>query len=342
MNRFLPIAPVIGLILMLFSGVYLLPLATAFIYQDGTALLFFEGMVTCLLSGALIWHTTRRFQRELKPADGYLLVVLAWGALAAIATHPLMRAIEGLSFTDAYFETMSGLSTTGATVLSGIDRLPQAINLWRHLLNWLGGMGIIMLAVAILPLLGIGGRQLFRAETPGPMKDAKLTPRIAETAKNLWYVYVGLTAACIIALRLAGTTWFDAICHAFAALSLGGFSTHDASVGFFDSPAASILSPHFLRSLLASTTLAQGSTRLDRQATLPASLTSRHGCVSPPCCSAGSSFTRCSSSLPECFGAARDHPKTTIPAKIPDPRVAGLTLLLAMHECAALFLEVEL
>ena len=237
MNRFLPIAPIIGLILMLFSVTYLLPIATALVYHDGTLSFFMEGMSTCFLSGSLLWIATRHFQRELRPADGYLLVVLAWGVTAAMATQPLILAIGGLSFTDAYFETMSGFTTTGATVLTGIDKLPQAINLWRHLLHWLGGMGIIMLAIAILPLLGVGGRQLYRAETPGPMKDTKLTPRLAETAKNLWYLYVGLTGACIVALWLAGMNWFDAICHAFATLSLGGFSTHDASIGFFDSVA---------------------------------------------------------------------------------------------------------
>jgi trk system potassium uptake protein TrkH len=132
---------------------------------------------------------------------------------------------------------MSGLTTTGATVLTGLDNLPQAINLWRHELNWLGGMGIIVLAVAILPLLGIGGRQLYKAETPGPMKDSTLTPRITETARNLWLVYLGITIACIVSLRIAGMSWFDAVCHAFAAMGLGGFSTHDASVGYFNSPA---------------------------------------------------------------------------------------------------------
>ncbi|OGU40799.1 MAG: potassium transporter Trk, partial [Hydrogenophilales bacterium RIFOXYA1_FULL_63_33] len=144
--------------------------------------------------------------------------------------------LPGLSFTDAYFETASGLSTTGATVLSGLDALPPSINLWRHLLNWLGGMGIIVLAVAILPMLGIGGRQLFKAETPGPMKDSKLTPRIADTAKSLWLVYAAITLACIVALKIAGMSWFDAVCHAFAAMGLGGFSTHDASIGYFNSP----------------------------------------------------------------------------------------------------------
>jgi trk system potassium uptake protein TrkH len=148
----------------------------------------------------------------------------------------LLLAIPDLSFTDAYFETISGMTTTGATVLTGLDSLPPAINIWRHELNWLGGMGIIVLAVAILPLLGIGGRQLFKAETPGPMKESALTPRIADTARNLWAVYLGVTLACIGTLKWAGMNWLDAICHAFAALSLGGFSTHDSSVGYFNSP----------------------------------------------------------------------------------------------------------
>jgi trk system potassium uptake protein TrkH len=159
-----------------------------------------------------------------------------WTAMPAFATLPLLLALPGLSFTDAYFETMSGITTTGATVLVGLDGLPPAINLWRHELNWLGGLGIIVLAVAVLPLLGIGGRQLFKAETPGPMKDTALTPRIAETARNLWLVYVAVTLLCILALKWAGMDWLDAVCHAFSAMGLGGFSTHDASIGYFNSP----------------------------------------------------------------------------------------------------------
>src|SRR5574340_301167 len=156
--------------------------------------------------------------------------------MPAFATMPLLMMLPNLSFTDAYFETMSGMTTTGATVLTGLDSLPPAINVWRHELIWLGGLGIIVLAVAVLPLLGIGGRQLFKAETPGPMKDTALTPRIADTARNLWVVYVTITLTCIAALKLAGMNWLDAVCHAFSAMGLGGFSTHDASIGYFDSP----------------------------------------------------------------------------------------------------------
>jgi trk system potassium uptake protein TrkH len=236
MARFLSLLRVFGLMLMVFSVTYALPILTALIFRDGTALLFIKDMFFTFGAGALLWRATRTFQRELKPKEGFLLVVLAWVGMAAFATFPLLSFLRELSFTDAYFETMSGLSTTGATVLTGVDRLPPAINLWRHELNWLGGMGIIVLAVAILPVLGVGGRQLLMAETPGPIKDSKLTPRITETAKNLWLVYAGITAACIVSLKWAGMNWFDAVCHAFAAMGLGGFSTHDASVGYFDSP----------------------------------------------------------------------------------------------------------
>ena len=236
MYSLLPVLNVMGMLLIFFGATYLMPIASSLIYNDGTTWEFIDAMAVCLGVGLAIVVLTRRFKRELRPRDGFLLVTLAWVLMAAIATVPLMLIIDGLSFTDAFFETISGLTTTGATVLSGLEKLPPSVNLWRHELNWLGGMGIIVLAVAILPLLGVGGMQLYRAETPGPMKDSKLTPRIAGTAKALWLVYFGFTAACIVALKLAGMNWLDAICHAFAALSLGGFSTYDASVGQFNSP----------------------------------------------------------------------------------------------------------
>jgi trk system potassium uptake protein TrkH len=166
-----------------------------------------------------------------------LLVALVWTVLPAFATLPLMFHLPQLSFTDAYFETVAGLTTTGSTVLSGLDRLPPAINFWRCELQWIGGMGIIVLAVAILPLLGIGGSQIMRAETPGPMKDARLTPRITETAKALWLVYALMTLACMLLFKAVGMNWFDAAVHSFTTLSLGGFSSHDASFGYFNSPA---------------------------------------------------------------------------------------------------------
>ena len=237
MRRALTVIHTLGLMLVVFSISYLMPVVASLVYDDGTLIDFLLAMVWTAGTGVLLWLLTRRYKGELSIRHGYMLVVAMWTAMPAVATLPLLLVIDGLSFTDAYFETMSGITTTGATVLTGLDILPPAINLWRHELNWLGGMGIIVLAVAILPLLGVGGRQLFKAETPGPMKDAALTPRITETARNLWLVYAGITLACIASLKLAGMNWLDAICHAFAAMGLGGFSTHDASVGYFDSPA---------------------------------------------------------------------------------------------------------
>ncbi len=237
MQRALTVIHALGLMLMVFSMTYLMPIIVSLVYNDGTLIDFALAMVWTSAIGVLMWLLTRRYKGELSIRHGYLLVVAMWTAMPAVATLPLLLVINGLSFTGAYFETMSGLTTTGATVLTGLDNLPPAINLWRHELNWLGGMGIIVLAVAILPLLGVGGRQLFKAETPGPMKDSALTPRITETARNLWLVYLGITLACIASLKLAGMNWLDAVCHAFAAMGLGGFSTHDASVGYFNSPA---------------------------------------------------------------------------------------------------------
>ena len=235
MQRSLTVIHALGMMLIMFSVTYILPICTSLIYHDGTLFDFALAMVMTFAVGCLMWMLTRHNKGELSIRHGYLLVVMIWTALPAFATLPMLLLINGLSFTDAYFETMSGMTTTGATVLTGLDALPPAINLWRHELIWLGGMGIIVLAVAILPLLGIGGRQLYKAETPGPMKDSTLTPRITETARNLWLVYLCITVVCIISLNVAGMSWLDAICHAFSTMGLGGFSTHDASVGYFNS-----------------------------------------------------------------------------------------------------------
>ena len=236
MHRLAPVLHVLGLVILIFSFTMLAPLLTALIAHDAAQYAFDESFAVTLITGFALWLVGRRWRRELKVRDGFLLVLLVWTGLPAFATLPFLIYAPEMGFTDAYFETISGLTTTGATVMSGLDTLPPSLNLWRHLLNWLGGMGIIVLAVAILPLLGIGGRQLLKAELPGPIKDSKLTPRIADTAKLLWAMYAVLTVLCMLALKLAGMSWFDAVCHAFAALSLGGFSTHDASVGYFNSP----------------------------------------------------------------------------------------------------------
>lgn len=230
----LPVAHVFAMVMMVFAMTMLAPLVMAVWGLDPALWSFILSAVATFVLGALLWLATRRFKRELKTRDGLMLVALTWIALPAVAGFPLWKFLP-INFTDAYFEAASGLTTTGGTVLSGLEYLPRSINLWRHLLSWLGGMGIIVLAVAILPMLGVGGMQIYRAEMPGPMKDSKLTPRIGQTAKLLWAVYAGLTAACIVFLRFAGMDWFDAVCHAFSALALGGFSTYDASIGHFNS-----------------------------------------------------------------------------------------------------------
>lgn len=237
MERALTVLHALGLLLVMFSSTYVIPVVTSLFYGDVTMFLdFLLAMLWTASAGVLMWMLTRRYKGELSIRHGYLLVVTMWTAMPLFATIPLLLMIPGLSLTDAYFETMSAMTTTGATVLTGLDNLPPAINVWRHELQWLGGLGVIVLAVAVLPLLGIGGRQLFKAEMPGPMKDAALAPRIADTARNLWVVYLVITLVCIGALKWAGMDWLDAVCHGFATMGLGGFSTHDASIGHFDSP----------------------------------------------------------------------------------------------------------
>lgn len=233
----LPIANVLGAIVAVFSVTMLLPLGCAFFYSHDAALsAFLPASAIGVASGSMTWVVTRKCKRELRIRDGVLLVALTWTLIPLVASLPLLLHFgDTLSFTDAYFEMASALTTTGATIFTGLDAMPPSLNLWRHLVQWFGGMGIIVLAVAILPLLGVGGMQLFKAETPGPMKDTKLTPRIEQTAKALWLVYAVITMACTVLLYGAGMSWFDAICHAFSAMALGGFSTHDASVGHFDS-----------------------------------------------------------------------------------------------------------
>ena len=245
MGRYAPVYRALGMIIMLFALTMLIPLAWSYISNDGAQASYDEAFGLTFLSGFYLWYKTHNEKRELQVRDGFLMVVLVWTLLPAFATLPLMLQL-GVSFTDAYFETMSGLTTTGSTILSNIDSLPESINLWRHLLVWLSGMGLIVLAIAVLPLLGIGGRAMFKAETPGPMKDSKMTPRIAQTAKGLWAVYFGVTLACVFAYRWGGMGWFDAVCHTFSTMGLGGFSTHDASFGHFDSPTLELIAVVFM------------------------------------------------------------------------------------------------
>ncbi len=236
MRSIFAVINVLGSLLMFFGALHLLPLVTGLIYgEQATALTFLLSGAATVATGLVMRLATRRSRDQLKPRDGYLLVTLGWLLVTAVAALPLVQALPGLSFTDAYFEAMSGLTTTGSTTLANIDHLPHAVNFWRQCLHWFGGMGIIVLGVAILPLLGVGGMQVHRGDTPGMVKDAKLTPRITQTAKALWLVYCGITLLCVLSLLAAGMPLFDALCHAFSVVSLGGFSTHDANVAWFHS-----------------------------------------------------------------------------------------------------------
>ncbi|MGR8952564.1 MAG: TrkH family potassium uptake protein [Gammaproteobacteria bacterium] len=231
----LTILHIFGLVTMGFSGLMSTCLITSYLADDGATTAFYQGVVTTFLAGAVLFFPTLRVPKKVSRQTGFLLVAITWSVTPVFCTLPLLNFFPEMSFIDAYFETTSGLTTTGATVLSGLDQLPMSINLWRHELNWIAGLGIIIFAVAILPILGIGGMQLYIAETPGSVKESDLPPRIAQTAKALWLVYAGISLACIVSLKLAGMSWFDAVCHAFSAMSLGGFSTHDSSIGYFNS-----------------------------------------------------------------------------------------------------------
>jgi len=245
MQRYYPVVRVLSLVILMFGLTMLVPLLLSWFQHDGAESAFDEAFVLTVGTGFGLWWVTRREVRDLTIRDGFLMVALVWTVLPVYAALPLVLQLN-LSFTDAYFEAVSGLTTTGATVVVGLDELPVSINFWRTQLVWLGGMGLIVLAVAILPLLGIGGRQMFKAETPGPMKDSKMTPRMAETAKGLWFVYVLISIACTLGYYWAGMSWLDAIMHMFATMGLGGFSSHDASFVFFDSPAIEAVSIAFM------------------------------------------------------------------------------------------------
>ena len=241
------ITKVIGLLLMVYSISLVPPILISFHYQDGATNSFIGVMIGVLLAGLALWYPIRHHKQELKIRDGFIVVVLFWTVLGLVGALPFYFEPQvPLTLTDAIFESFSGLTTTGATVMSGLDTMPHAILWYRQQLQWLGGMGIIVLAVAILPMLGIGGMQLYRAETPGPVKDNKIAPRISETAKTLWYLYLGLTIACAIGYWMAGMNWFDAFGHSFSTVAIGGFSTHDASIGYFDSISVEIVAVVFM------------------------------------------------------------------------------------------------
>lgn len=245
--QFLIVQRVLGILLMLFSVTQLMPILISLYNNDNQVMSFFIAFIVTLLSGLALWFPARNAREELRLPDGFIIVAMFWLVLSLFGAIPLMLSVSPhLELVDAVFESVSGLTTTGATVITGLDYLPRSILYYRQQLQWLGGMGIIVLAVAILPMLGIGGMQLYRAETPGPMKDNKLTPRITETAKALWYIYLGLTVLCALTYWLAGMDMFDAIAHSFSTISIGGFSPYDQNIGHFDNSLVQVVAIVFM------------------------------------------------------------------------------------------------
>ncbi len=237
MHSVYPVLAVFSRVLAGFSLAFLVPLAWSFASDDATLERVWVGTMLAALATAWgLWMLTRQHRRELQPKDGFLLVNLVWIVLPAFSAVPLVLTVPDIRWSVAYFEAMSAFTATGATALYGLDALPVSVNVWRCFLQYIGGLGIMLLVVAILPLLGLGGVQIYKAETPGPMKDTKLTPRIAETARGLWGVYFAMSTACFLAYRWAGMSWPDAFMHMCTTMGLGGFSSHDASFGFWNSP----------------------------------------------------------------------------------------------------------
>jgi len=238
---------ILGFLIAGSSLMMLPPALVSWWYQDGMARLFLVSAVILLMAGMAIFLPVRHVREELRLRDGFLVVTVSWVSLALVGALPFLLLTQPeISYVDALFESMSGLTTTGATILTNIDGLPRGILYYRQQLQWLGGLGIVVLAVAIMPMLRIGGMQLYRAETPGPVKDSKLTPRITGTAKALWLIYLGITVMCALAYWLGGMKLFDAIGHAFSTVAIGGMSTHDAGFAWFDSPTLEVIATFFM------------------------------------------------------------------------------------------------
>ena len=243
----LSILRIVGILVMCFSCTMLLPAFVALLYGDGGGKAFIQSFVMSAIAGAILWWACHHHKEELRSREGFLIVVAFWVVMGSLGAIPfLLFEAPDLTISSAFFESFSGLTTTGATTIVGLDQLPKAILFYRQLLQWLGGMGIIVLAVAIIPLLGIGGMSLYRAEISGPVKENKMRPRITETAKTLWFIYASLTTLCALAYWLAGMSPFDAISHSFSTVSIGGFSTHDTSMAYFNSSAVNLITIVFL------------------------------------------------------------------------------------------------
>lgn len=250
MRDLFPVLRVLGMLMCMFSLGMVLPGLLSWWLQEAVWRVYPASALATLGAGLALWWLLRGHREELQPRHGVILVTLVWVLLPLCASLPLWLAMaqlgQPITFTHAYFEAVSGLTTTGSTVLSGLDALPLSVNFWRTFLQWMGGMGILILAVAVLPLLGVGGSQLFKAEAAGPIKDTKLTPRMTETAKGLWGVYAALSVVCALCFWAGGMTPMDAVMHMFTTVSLGGLSSHDASFAFFESPVLEAMAVFFM------------------------------------------------------------------------------------------------
>ena len=229
------ITKTVGILCLLFSVVFIPPIIVSYIYHDGAMPEFIESLIITLILGIILWLPVKSLQSPLRHRDGFLIIVIVWFVLSFIASIPFDLILH-TSVIDSLFEAVSGITTTGATVLSGLDEMPNSLLFYRQELQWFGGMGLIVLAVAVIPQLGIGGMSIYKAEVPGVMKEEKMTPRLSQTALLLWKMYLALTIACAVAYWLAGMSTFDAISHSLATVSTGGFSTHDQSLSYFNSP----------------------------------------------------------------------------------------------------------
>ena len=237
---------ILGLLLMLFSLAIIPPIIVSVLYEDNETWSFFYALILIFVSGLLLWLPAMQAKSDLKLRDGFIIVVLFWFVLSSFASLPMILSESlNITITNAIFESISGLTTTGATILNEIDNLPKSILFYRQYLQWLGGLGIIVLAVAVLPMLGVGGMQLYKAEVAGPIKN-KITPRITETAKWLWIVYLAMTLICGLSYYFAGMSLFDSICHSFSTIAIGGVSTHTESFGFFDNQWVELVAIFFM------------------------------------------------------------------------------------------------
>ena len=222
-----------SILILFFSFSYVLPIVVSIVFNDGALIIFITTLILVALLGSLGAFMTRGADSNLSQKDGFVIIVLFWIVLSLVGSIPFY--LSGMSGIDSIFESMSGITTTGATVISNIEALPESLLFYRQLLQWMGGMGLIVLAIAVMPLLGIGGGQIYKTEIPGAMGEQKLTPRIKETAQALWSIYFGLTVVCTLLYYTNGMNMFDAVSHAMSTVAIGGFSTHDESIGFFNS-----------------------------------------------------------------------------------------------------------